>query len=595
MLRNHYKDWEDYKERFKRYGCSAGVTNEEEERIRNATINYQMLQSLTDVTDEEVQRIAQPTIDRLESMCSSVESVKSMFGITPYNQRKTAFQRCVDLYPSLLNDEYAKVHLRRVKDGMVKRARAGKLDVRGKYTFILPDFYAACEHWFLGFDEPTGLLRDDEVFCWLFRLDEELDCLRSPHLMLEHYPATNLAYRDFVDSDNIREWFCTNALYTSCHSFISRVLQFDVDGDKSLVVADRSIIDVAKRNIDKYDVVPLYYDMRKAEPVRIDSFSIYDGLHAAFVGGNIGIYSNNISKIWNSDTFVSGTEAQRRDAIELIKLLCMENNYTIDYAKTLYKPVRPDEVNERIARYTNSRLPHFFKYAKDKGNSQVVERNMSFVNRLEDIIPNPRISFKKLGLGPIDYTLMMHDPDIGFECSVSHNGRVIESETDPIIVEYCRFDKATYMTIDSVSSFGHNRGESYARAQRRVERVAEEVREALSKYGRSVDEVTDILVKYLYGIRRSANKTILWLAYGDVIYRNLSEKMRRQTKEMQCVDCGEWFEVHVKAPESKALRCPRCRDRREREVKREQNKRAYDSRKKRDANSVGNICESQTT
>ena len=104
----------------------------------------------------------------------------------------------------------------------------------------------------------------------------------------------------------------------------------DVDGDKSLVVADKTLINVAKRNIEKYDIVPLYYDMKKAKPVHLDNESIYNGLNAAFVGGNIGIYSNNISKIWNSDTFVNGSDEDKRRAIELIKILCMENNYTID-------------------------------------------------------------------------------------------------------------------------------------------------------------------------------------------------------------------------------------------------------------------------
>ena len=41
-----------------------------------------------------------------------------------------------------------------------------------------------------------------------------------------------------------------------------------VDGDKSLVVSDKTIIDVAKRNIEKFDIVPLYYDMKKAHGQR---------------------------------------------------------------------------------------------------------------------------------------------------------------------------------------------------------------------------------------------------------------------------------------------------------------------------------------
>lgn len=227
-LWKHYDSWDDYKERFKRYGCSAGYTNEEESRIKDASINYQMLQTLTDITDEEIAEVAKRSVDRLNGMCDSIDSAKSVFGCNPYNAHKTAFQKCVDIYPELLNDEYAKSHIRRIKDSMAKRYKAGKLDVRGKYTFILPDFYAACEHWFLGVENPDGLLDDGEVFCWLFRKDSKLDCLRSPHLFLEHSVNRNVACYEYGDrKDSVREWFCTDALYTSCKSMISRILQFD--------------------------------------------------------------------------------------------------------------------------------------------------------------------------------------------------------------------------------------------------------------------------------------------------------------------------------------------------------------------------------
>ena len=224
-LYKYYSDWDEYKEKYKKYHCTAGVTNIEEDRIKDATINYQMLQSLTDITDEEIEKIIEPSVDKLTNLCGNVQNIKNVFGVTPYNMNKTAFQKCIDIYPELLNDEYAKSHLRRIKDSIVKKCKAGKLDVHGKYTFILPDFYAACEHWFLGFDSPNGLLDNGEVFCWLFRKDEELDCLRSPHLFLEHAVRKNMAYYKCDKRDWIREWFCTDAVYTSVKDLISRVLQ----------------------------------------------------------------------------------------------------------------------------------------------------------------------------------------------------------------------------------------------------------------------------------------------------------------------------------------------------------------------------------
>lgn len=186
-----------------------------------------MLQSLTDITDDEIASIARQSVYKLENMCSSIRNVKSIFDITPYNQNKTAFQKCIELYPELINDEYTKSHIRRIKDSIIKRCKAGKLDIHGKYTFVVPDFYAACEHWFMGIENPNGLLDDGEVFCWLFRKSNELDCLRSPHLFLEHAIRKNVAARGVDDErrDKLRNWYCTDAVYTSCKDLISRVLQ----------------------------------------------------------------------------------------------------------------------------------------------------------------------------------------------------------------------------------------------------------------------------------------------------------------------------------------------------------------------------------
>jgi hypothetical protein len=399
-----YKDWNQYKEFYKQYNCTAGVTNIEEDRIKNATINYQMLQTLTDITDEEIDKICKKSKDKIENVCSSLKTIKSIMGITPSNQRLTPLQEAINIYPSIINDEFVKMNIREVKDSKVKKFKYGKLDIRGKYTFILPDFYAACEYWFMGIKQPKGLLQDGEIFSWLFRNDQELDCLRSPHLYREHAVRYNKAYEDSIvlkekislvknqcntkqlreiseleqDKLPLRKWFCTDAIYTSSFDMISKILQFDCDGDKSLVVADKDFVQIAKRNMQ--GIVPLYYNMRKAEPRILNNETIYEGLNAAFKGSGIGLYSNNISKIWNSDVFANGTDKEKQEAIKVIKLLCMENNFVIDEAKTLYMPTRPEWFKPMVSKFTQNPVPHFFKYAKDKEEHQVAELNDCFVH-----------------------------------------------------------------------------------------------------------------------------------------------------------------------------------------------------------------------
>lgn len=575
----YYDSWEQYKDMYKKYDCTAGYTNIEEDRIKDASINYQMLQTLTDITDEEILDIAGFSISKLKNISSSIEDVQFAFGVTSYNLDKNAFQKSIELYPNLLNDEYVKAQLREIKDSMIKKYKSGKLRIHGKYTFLLPDFYAACQYWFMNDENPKGLLNDGEVFCWLFRKDDKLDCLRSPHLYREHAIRNNVACTKYGDRQKqLREWYCTDAVYTSCHDLISKILQFDVDGDKSLVVADKTIIKVAERNMN--GVVPLYYNMKKAEPIQLSNVTIYDGLNAAFTGSNIGQYSNNISKIWNSEVFISGTEEEKQQAIDVIKLLCMENNFVIDRAKTLYMPERPQFVKELVTKFTKANVPHFFRYAKDKDEWQVSELNNSFVNKLNSIIPNPRINCRSLGIGNIDYRLLMSNPDIECKVKFTDRGKIIKEETDPLIVKYYELNKKYGYAINNAkkvdNSFSYEiLKNSKLRQDLRYRKIYADIKEELSSFGYTDIEVTDILVKFLYGIKESKHKMVLWLCYGDYIYSNLQNHLKSQFKDIQCVDCGEWFKVSNK--DNKTCRCNECNIERKRELSRIRKQRQRDN------------------
>ena len=69
-------------------------------------------------------------------------------------------------------------------------------------------------------------------------------------------------------------------------------------------------------------------------------------------------------------------------------------------------------------------------------------------------------------------------------------------------------------------------------------------------------EVADILVKFLYHVKPSKHKDVLWFCYGGYIVDNLKKNFSLNTKVIQCVDCGEWFEVSSK--DNTTCRCSEC-------------------------------------
>lgn len=219
----YYDDWNEYKTAFKEYGCHAGIAEAEMGGVKNTvSINYQMLQSLFDMTDEEIEKLCERTVNKIKNFCATPRDALSLFGATEGNDDRTALQEALMIYPNLLNDTYLKKAMRQIRDHLVKRGRAGHISVRGRYVFILPDLYAFCERLFLRETIPKGLIADGEVFCYPMRSAVKVDCLRSPHLYMEHAVRRNRAYDD---EDDLRRWFTTDALYTSSFDLISKVLQ----------------------------------------------------------------------------------------------------------------------------------------------------------------------------------------------------------------------------------------------------------------------------------------------------------------------------------------------------------------------------------
>lgn len=309
----YFKDWNTYKENFKKYHCSAGKCNVEPDVIKRATINYQMLQTLTTLTDDELTKICSKTNSVLSRISTDKNTMLRCMGVDEDNHHMNSLQKCLLMYPELLQDEHCKDQLREMRKSILKEARAGKLMVDGKYQFLIPDLYAACQHWFDGIEVPQGLLENGEVWTRQYQKVDKLDVLRSPHLYKEHAVRNNV----WSKKPEIRQWFKTDGIYTSTFDCISKILQFDVDGDKALVVAEPTLVAAADRECEY--IVPLYYPMAKAEPAQIDSTALFNGMVAAWTGGNIGVISNHITKIWQMD----------KPDEDAVKILCMENNFVI--------------------------------------------------------------------------------------------------------------------------------------------------------------------------------------------------------------------------------------------------------------------------
>lgn len=558
----YYKNWDEYKKYFKQYECEACVCNMEEDKIYNAKINYQMLQTLHDINDKEIISLCKYSNKNILEISNSVDNMLKFFGVyvdDDNDDKKDYFQKALKIYPELLNDVSNKSDLKDLRNSLIKKYRGGKLDIAGKFTFVLPDLYAFCEWLFMGIKSPKGLIENNEVFCRLYKNSDELDCLRSPHLYVEHAIRKNV-YNKKYRNQKLNNWFCTDAIYTSTKDLISRILQFDVDGDRLLVISQKNIIEIAKRNMN--NINPLYYEMKKAKAELITPENEYNGLKLAFTGGNIGMISNDITKIWNMDKI-------GEEELNAIRWLCMETNFTIDYAKTLFKPKRPNNVDAILKKYHNIKVPYFFYYAKDKNKNQVNLINKSTLNRISTEIKSNKMMFLPIKeLSSINYKLFLKDKDINYSNQEINN-------------IYIKWNKkyGNNINIDEEDTNKNN-----------IFIICSQIKEEFYRIEKDEEKILNSLVTFLYGKKSSRKKKLLWYLYGEQMYNNLLNNLDNNTgvcmkcgkrinkkdlirnkcrkcreeeivknhgkKIIKCKDCGKEFEV--KSNSNKKTRCAEC-------------------------------------
>lgn len=539
--------WEIYKDNFKKYGCDACRCNVERGVKLNAKTNYQVLQTLTtEMTDDDIHSLASYDINCLNGIGRNVQCMLNVLGANEKkNDNLNWLQKSLLLYPEMLKDFYVKTLLKNTKDSMIKKFRSGKFNINGSYVFAIPDPLACLQWWFTDMDKENldafGFVKEGHVSCNLFADKEELDCLRSPHLDHAHCIRKN----QIRECD--KKWLKSNGVYLSMKDTMSKVLMYDNDGDKLLLHNNKTIIKCAKQFQNKYGMIPNYYDMPKANPELLTNTSLFEGIVNAYHHGNIGTPSNEITKVWMTLN-PSSTIDEINDAIEVISLRCADVNFTIDYAKTLYKPEIPKNILQKYKVYSGKKVPHFFMYAKNKTTKQVEELGQCNIDRITNVVKSNRIVFKDL-LGKYSYKMLMNNPDV--DCKTDKSNEILELYRELENTNLRKLSHVDFSVLDI---------DEKKRALLQLEFDTNKQRSMfIDIIGESKEYITDVLVKLL---QDDVNKDTLWRLFGEVIYCNL-EKNLKNTKICQC--CKQRFE-YIQKKGKPPVYCDECSSKRELEM-----------------------------
>lgn len=542
-MHKYYKNWEDYKTKFKENHCQANICNMEDDKFKYANFNYQMWQTLEECDPKVIDRF----IDKIDKLVTKAyidkKTMLKLLGATKKNKNRNYLQEALIIYPELLQDFHIQEKLSDSISKIRKESSYGKFQLdKAHYTYLIPDIWGWLQFVFKGEDKVTGLLKDGEVYCKLFdtKRYNKLLVNRSPHLYKEHCVRKN------VTSDLMKEWYITDGVYTSCKDMISRMLQFDNDGDKSLVIGDdseNSIIKVAEENMK--DILPLYYEMGKSPAKIINSENIYDSLVSAFSYGNIGEYSNKLTKLWNYKKYdkegniIPFTEQEKEQRLNLAKIITCQNNFSIDASKTLEMVEISDNIKKQLNDIEKYKLPYFFRYKKNKDKTEVEEINDSTVNiicqKIEGINQG---DFDWDCVGKLNYHKLMNNWKIDINTDIAK--KVIEKYKE-LNEEMQNYFKNAQSDDEEMSK----------------ERIADIVYKTIYKDFRKfyeeleldITECVDIIVKHIYKTNRDCKKSLLFNLFGYIIVTNLknnlkeTKKATKQTniKKNICPHCGKDF------------------------------------------------------
>ena len=528
--------WEVYKECFKKYHCTANKCMEDEDKLKNMRINYQMLQTLNKMTDEDIGKLTNDLKETINEVHYNKKAQLEFLGATVNNNHRNYFQECLRIYPEMLTSKYVKKQISDTITSLKNEAKSGRIKLNAKRTFIIPDLVHFMS--VLLDDGSNYALKRGEVYFNVYKDDEELALLRSPHLSREWAIRKNAAK---ISNNRFLKYFKTNGVYVSADDLMSLILMFDVDGDEALVVSNKEdyLINLAKRQMKGLN--PLYYEMGKASAKEINLKNEFESLRFVYEKSNIGKVSNTLTNIWSRDDC--------EDYKDEIKKLCAYNNWIIDSAKTLELPKLPKNIKELM---DNKTYPYFFHFAKKKKFNECREIGNGVIDRIckdIDSIEKKRFYYGK-EFGKFDLNKLLHDNKIICNKELIEYFNVLEKNTIKRIKFY-----ATKYQDDCDFNF--------------KELCYSDARKEFLEYCKDndIEYLTAIDIVVRSGFEKDKMKlTFIFNTFGAAIFNNLTENLKNRSLDngwKMCEVCGNRFKLNSKY--SNAIYCKKCSDKIEKE------------------------------
>lgn len=528
-MRKYYASWDEYKQKFNENDLQICINNTLHYPTTDNPLTmsaYQFYQTIPreNMTDERIANLCQNTIDIINNYKTNSNAVLEILGVRDEDVLEP-FHACIKQYPEMVYDPYVRGKVKSKIDKIRKKGMAGKPFIKGFYNYICPDLYAACEYWFCGEQKPTGLIPANYVYNAFYddKNVDEVCCLRSPHLSdCEH------GIRRLEKSEECKRWFNGMDTVISTHDLLVYTLVCDCDGDECLICHDSAFIDLLDR-----EKLPLYYEMKKADPMEVNQNNIYECLKRSFENSQIGLISNALTKHLNG--------AGEPD-LNFVRVMTAYNNFCIDHPKSQYMPVLKEEYQQRFDELSDDNqtlFPYFFQYAKGKDSKyceEYQEDEKSNVNRISNYIMSKtkrntdniwKDDSQKKEFCPEYFQLQDYKVDRSSE-AYKELQKVLVQLTQMNNEKFRSKLREQYENSFSMKQLGYE--PFYFYCNQRILSVVKATYNVTEQIGIRKKAALYLLdIEYFQEINRyKGKKDILWNCFGDVLYENLCENLKSE-------------------------------------------------------------------
>lgn len=311
----------------------------------------------------------------------------------------------------------------------------------------------------------------------------------------------------------------------------------DVDGDMLNMCREKWMIDAAKRTIEKYDIVPLFYDAIRADKEMVNLSNMFHGLKRAHENSGIGQISNALTKLWNR------FDRPDEESVKAAGWITYMNNRVIDAAKTGDACKYPDKVKEIIDRATggeHGKMPYFFQYSKNgrradgTSGDKCEDKNRSVMNDLCTLATNEDTKGDK----------MQDQIKMNFKNVPNFNYRMLLNHLESPVNEAARqafLDEAAKVQSGIVASelfSQENLDEFSTTINSKFELGADKIKLAILSVC-SLEDAYDTIVRDLYAasnLDKIAYKRYFWEIFGEVAEKNLKYNIDHCHV---CEECGQ--------------------------------------------------------